>query len=57
MLHYDVERCNDCNNAAVLYLITMIVAIFVDFDDMVQKQCHHVACRVLLNCEDACIQS
>ena len=55
--YYDVERCNDCNDAVVLYPIAMIVAIVVDFDDMVQKQCHHVACMVLLNCEDACVQS
>ena len=27
--YYDVERCSDCNNAAVLYPVVVIVAIDV----------------------------
>ena len=52
--------CNDCNNAVVSCPIVMIVAIvvsFVDSDNMVQKQCHHVACIVVFDCENACVQS
>ena len=57
VLYYDVERCNDCNNAAVLYPIAMIVAIFVDFDDMVKKTMPSCGMHDVLDGEDACVQS